>query len=259
MKNRLIFITILILFALILSSLFIYKYKSFFSKSSKRTEQSTNLNPLSKIPMPLMSFPGKIAQINGNILLVTQTNFGRPFSLQVRVTAKTLISRPPISIPFLFPNNVAVEPIKRLLLGDLKVGKEIISYTNIDIRLLKVNDQFEANQIIVEPPVNTIFGIITGFKDNVISLKGFPPNPSASLQTTSLHENDYSITVRSTTEISRLEKDGQPGKFNFSDLKVGNNINVFSRVDTRSVFNFDALRIEPYEPSPPPVPTSGVK
>jgi len=257
MKNRLILIAILIFFALILSSLFIYK--SFLSKSSKRTEQSTTLNPLSKIPMPLMSFPGKIAQINGNILLVTQTNFGQPFSLQVRVTAKTLISRPPITIPFLFPNNVTVESAKKLSLSDLKVGKEIISYSNIDVRLLKVNDQFEANQILVEPPVNTIFGTITKIKDNVISLKGFPPNPSASLQTTSLHENDYSITVRSTTEISRLEKDGQPGKFNFSNLKVGNYINVFSRVDTRSTFSFDALRIEPYEPAPPPVPTFGVK
>jgi len=247
MKNRLILIAILILFALILSSLFIYK--SFLSKRTgvglKKTEQSTNLNPLSKIRTPLMSFPGKIAQINGNTLLVTQTNFGQPFSLQVRVTDKTFISTSPISIPFLFPNNVTVESVKKLSLSDLKVGEQMISYTNADIRLLKVNDQFEANQIIVEPPVNTIFGTITKIKDNVISLKGLPPNPSASLQTTSLHENDYSITVTSTTEISRLEKDGQPGKFNFSDLKVGNSINVFSRVDTRSVFNFDALRIEP--------------
>lgn len=257
--------TLILFFLLILVLFFVFIYKNSLLKKDKEILKTYLSNQPGK-NLPINNFPGKILSIGKDFILVTQTftvvDQNQNIVFKVLITNETKIQKAPSvqdTIPYVFPNNTATSSAHSkdpsFSSKDLKPNQEISAYSNDDLRTLKLNE-FEASLIMIQPIINTVYGKITKIKGSVIYLKGSPPNLYNSTQSTSLSENEYIVTVTPRTEISNLSKEGKGVKFSLDDLKIGNYISVFTEVDTRSMFTFEALRIEPAPASPiiPPIP-----
>lgn len=259
-KNVLISFSIL-LFLLTLTLFFIFIYKNSLFKKDRELLQTYLSNQPGK-NLPIKYFPGKILSVEKNAILVAQTftTVGQTqnITFKVLITNKTVFNNTASvdnSINYIFQNNTATTSSKSkdLSFKDLKPNQEIVVYSDEDLWTLKSNE-FEASSITLQPIINTVYGKITGIKGNLISIRGFPPNMYDTTQTTPLKDNDYVITITPQTEISSLSEQGTGIKFSLDDLKVGNYINVYTKVDTRSMFTFEAMRIEPFTEQPLPTP-----
>lgn len=253
-KNILISFFVL-LFLFILTLFFIFIYKNSLLKKDREARQIYFSNHPGK-DYPITTFAGKILSVEENAILVAQTftvaDQNKNITYKVLITDKTIFNAAlsvEDSIPYFFKDNTATPSLifKYSSIKDLKPNQEIIVNSNIDLRTLKSNE-FEASSIIVQPLVNTVYGTITAINGKTISLRGFPPDIMNSTQSTPLEKSDYVVTVTPQTEISRLSEQNTGIRLSFGDLKVGNHINVFAKVDTRLIFTFDAMRIEPSEP-----------
>ncbi|PIZ67988.1 hypothetical protein COY12_00910 [Candidatus Roizmanbacteria bacterium CG_4_10_14_0_2_um_filter_33_96] len=260
---------VLILFFLLTLILsFIFIYRNSLLKKDKEILKTYLSNQPGK-NLPINNFPGKIISVEKDYILVSQTftlnSQNQNITFKVLMTNETKIQKAPSvqdTIPYVFPNNTATSSAQSkdpsFSFKDLKPNQEITIFSDKDLRILK-SKEFVASSIMIQPIINTVYGNITNIKENTIFLKGFPPNPYNTTQTTSLKDNNYIVTVTPQTEISRFSEQGAGIKFNLDNLKIGNYINIFTEVDTRSTFTFEAMRIEPFDPpsisSPPQLTT----
>lgn len=228
-------------------------------KNNSPIIQSTSSNIL-YLTNPVVSFSGKIDNINGNIITVSQdmvfSQKNKKITYKASVNDKTIFSSPPNFIPYLFkqPTPASGSAIKQLTIRDLKVGQLVMIGTNTDLRSLN-SDQFEATSISLLPNITFINGKITAINGGELTVRGVTITPpTAIINTQPPKEKDYIIIVNPNTEISGSSapsvpydpnKPPKPEKYALSDLKKDMQITVYSEENAETADKLTAQRIEP--------------
>ena len=252
--------------------------------SKKWPNEAVSSNILS-ITQPVNSFTGTVDLVLGNRVLISQkqtivqnnTSPAQPnttprpslnptpkvvtVSYQVLVTDKTSIFQPMQEASYLFKQTPPSSPSK-LSIKDIKVGQLITAYSGVvDLRTLKDN-VFEATTIVLPQAVSAINGTIVKIEGNSIVFDAILPPPPGTVSGSSapapaLHK-EYSISVTSTTEISRMNG-ATPEKLTIADLNANTQSTIYVSNDIYSQSKLVALRIMPLSTPPPLAPPQAVE
>lgn len=233
---------------------------------------------------PISSFSGIIEKIDGNTITVTQPysylerGFELPtlystggsrdkllktknLSFQVDVLSTTHILRSQVSVPYLFNRSATSSSMSaQLSPRDLKRGERVEISGGFDLRTLK-GSRLQANRVELASFINRINGTITQLSGSTLRIQSTQLDRNANQ-----NEKEYVITVKSDTEISRLnnkpaQMSGQavseqsPEKLQIGDLKKGMQVSIYTDSDITVGNAFSALRIEPVAPTPTGVVT----
>ncbi len=176
---------------------------------------------------------------------------------KVKITGNTIITRPPLNIPYLF-NTQSVAP-KPTSINDIKEGEYATAMFPQDLRLSK-SSEINAISISLLPIPNVINGKITAVKQNILTVDGSPsPTSPENSSIVEIHKT-YKVNVTDKTEISRYTPpdlrsshpmEAKKERFLLKDLALNMPIVVYTDVDVTTNDNINALRIEPVTDVPP--------
>lgn len=268
----------------------------------KKTTE-TNLPDILFLTSPVTEFTGKVDKVSGNTIWVSgkysitppptppnnPTNAPgqvitvpplpptKTLSYKVNIVPYTQITRPDITVVYLFNKNTPT-PTPKLTVNDIKTGQMVTVSVNGDLRS-NTSKEVNAYTIKLPPFINVLKGKITGIKSNegLVILKAMTPARVVLNEPTSAPvENEYAVSVTQATEISLLgaaetpksgatPKPPKPVKYEITDLKTDIQITVYADSDVVDNHKIKALRIEPpadfmpVEPSKTPTSTVSPK
>lgn len=223
------------------------------------------------------TLPNNPTNVPGQVITVPPLPPTKTLSYKVNIASYTQITRPDITVVYLFNKNTPT-PTPKLTINDIKTGQTVTISTTRDLRS-NTSKEVDAYTIKLPPFINKLTGKITSIKSNegLIILKAMTPARIIPNEPTSTPvENEYAVSVTQTTEISRpgtvetaktgtTPKPPQPVKYEITDLKADIQITVYADSDVIDNHKIKALRIEPpadfvpLEPSKTPTSTVSPK
>ncbi len=226
---------------------------------------------------PVPTLPNNPTNVPGQVITVPPLPPTKTLSYKVNIASYTQITRPDITVVYLFNKNTPM-PTPKLTVNDIKTGQSVTISITSDLRS-NTSKEVEAYTIKLPAFINKLTGKITGIKSNegIIILKAITPARTIPNEPTLTPvENEYAVSVTQTTEISNLgptetpksgaiPKPPKPVKYEITDLKEGIQITVYADSDVIDNHKIKALRIEPpadFEPlesSKTPTPTVSAK
>ena len=237
---------------------------------------------------PVTSFSGKVSKVAGNRVWITQkytysapmvipavanTKAGTPAPIPTPVTREitrefivgdnTVITQPPVNIPYLLITTTPAPPLK-LTIANLKIGQNISVNTNTDLRT--GGESAEATSVNLSSVINTFSGRITKIAgDTFTVIAPSIQQPGAVMEASKgPSETSYTVKVTDATEISRYgapkanpsEGPAAPSveKMSLKDLEVGTQVTVYTDKAVTVARDVVALRVEPAMPLPTMAP-----
>lgn len=205
------------------------------------------------LTQPVFSFNGIIETADRNtITLTTSFSPSKKLTYQVVLDSLTKLSRQSsMPIPYLFTEHPPATGSAQPVTSDLKLGQFITITSKTDLRT-SPQRKFVASAVIL-PPVSTSFGgIIAEIKGNRLTVKNMltPPLVTSEVQTAP-QEQTLTVAVTQETEISGLifasdpQKPPRPQQYSLSDLKVGQNISVYTSDQVTPDSLIKALKVDP--------------
>lgn len=263
----------------------------------------SNLPDILFLTNPVTEFTGKVDKVSGNTIWVSgkysitppPTPVNNPtnapgqvitipplpptktLSYKVNIASYTQITRPDITVVYLFNKNTPI-PTPKLTVSDIKTGQMVTISVTRDLRS-NTSKEVDATVVKLPPFINMLTGKITSIKasEGLIILKAMTPARVVLNEPTSTPvENEYAVSVTQATEISLMgtaetpktgvsPKPPKPVKYEITDLKEGIQITVYADSDVIDNRKIKALRIEPpidfvlLEPSKTPTSTVSPK
>lgn len=277
---------LLIIFVIVILSLTggYYLYQNRENIFGKKAVSGSSIPNILFFTNPVTEFTGKVDKISDNSIWISQkytiTHPPLPsnaptmipgqlitvpplpptkiFTYKVNIVPYTIISRPDLSVTYLF-KKITPTPSPKLTIEDVHEGQIVSVVSASDLRTLKT-EEFVAYSLKLPPLVNTINGKITSIntKDSIIILKATQPAQPGDTQpaTQPAKEIEYSVSIAQDTEISRMSKAETPKagvtpkppqsvRYQIADLKQDMQITVSTDTDVIENHKLKALRIEP--------------
>lgn len=175
----------------------------------------------------------------------------KKITYRVKITTNTIISRPPLNIPYLF--QAPSSSPSQISINDIKEGEYVTIMFPRDLRLPNSSEE-SAISLSLLPIPNVINGKITAIKQNILTVEGSPSPTSPENSSISEIHKIYLVNISDKTEISRYTPpdirstnpvEAKKEKFQLKDLAFNMPIVVYTDVDVTTNDHVNALRIEP--------------
>jgi hypothetical protein len=208
------------------------------------------------ITSPTHAITGTIKEIDGDTVSLNLENSTSTDLYKIKINEDTSFYQPTLYVNYLLSERVAINP-QSSDINNLVIGQKIIVNSTNDIRLLSPS-QILASSITTPLMINGITGQIMSINQSELILTATPPtlpsNASAIETSDTQSEKKYTVKIDSNTEISlqSVDTNYRPIFYKLSDLKIGQDVLVYSLEDVVDSTDLTALRIEPIISSPSP-------
>lgn len=226
----------IILFLIVLFLLFILGSFFFMRKFLAKNQTSSP-----SYDAPLFSFSGKIVEIYGDSMKVTQETFNQKNTSYIfKITPKTQFSSVPIFIPYSLKNASESAKVKSPQLSDLRVGQSV-GIVSVEDLTIPQDDGFDTSSVTIMPGLTSVRGILIQIGTNSFVIRANPPSVS--------QVKDYTFNTNQETEIVLADKfDGsnnpEKRQLTLSELKNSKEIVVYTENDLNFSSTSLAKKIE---------------
>lgn len=235
-----------------------------FNPTNKKTIISRNILLLTN---PVMNFCGKVQKVEKEALWLTRTVYTQEklsaplkentLTYKITIGEQTKMQYLPPAIPYLFKAKSEIRPAYiKPDMSKFRIGQVINVTSREDLRRYP-KDTFTAEFVYLQPVVNSVFGIISQVQSHSLRLNALLP-PKLPFAKADNREEDqprypkervYTVQVDPNTEISWWDNTNpaqpKPVKFDFSELKVGLPVAVYTDLDVYETDTIVALLIQP--------------
>lgn len=197
-----------------------------FGLNLLRTQkQVSSLDRILSLTNPVYSFSGTVESKDNNLLVVSENV--KKLTFNVLVSESTAIARTFSFVPYSFKTSQTPDSAlaqTQLKIADIKAGDVISATASVDLRTL-AKPEFEAVSILVDPGVNSFFGVITDINGATIKVKATIGGPGINSLAEQPAQKEFTVKVNSDTEISQPGisadplKPSAPKKLSLSDLE----------------------------------------
>jgi hypothetical protein len=276
--------TFILFFLFLISAAIFFFSLSIASQKSKKNQTLSSLPPPSKnilfYTSPINNLSLKVEKIEGEEILASKEFYynpaapeifmplpGKPpenitppptphkqiLTFKIKITPKTVIEQENAFIPLFFQKP---KPPK-LTLADIKKQDNINVFFKEDLRTVTDN-KLTALRIVLPPITNQITGKITKIEKDKIQIETTQIMPPPMMELSQKPQNTFNFLVDNETEVSYQKKvqEPMPGtstpvetfkpvQESIADLKVGDQVRIYSFSDILKTQNPKAVRIEP--------------
>jgi preprotein translocase subunit YajC len=272
-----------VLFFLFIISAFIFFFSlSLARQKSKKNQTLSSLPPPSKnilfYTSPINNLSLKVEKIEGEEILGSKEFYYNPagpemfmplstpenitppptpykqiLTFKIKTTPKTIIEQENAFIPLFFQK----PKTQKLTLADIKKQDNINVFFKEDLRTVTDN-KLTALRIVLPPITNQITGKITKIEKDKIQIETTQMMPPSMMAPTPKPQTTFTFLVDNETEVSyqKKVKEPMPGtstpvetfkpvQESIADLKVGDQVRIYSFSDILKTQNPKAVRIEP--------------
>lgn len=208
----------------------------------------------------IIALPPAAGQKAATAVTPQPTPLPKTITFRVMVGKNTVFNRSASFVPYLLKTSNPQTPTQ-VTLNDVQVGQMVTVSSAKDLRTVS-SDEFEATQVQLPAPVNTMSGKIAQIQNGIMSVKGYLPNygagpgVAATQQTAAPKEETFNFKVTDETEISgnlppeAVKPGEQPKaptvkKYSLDELKVNQQVTVYADGEVAPGKTANALRIEP--------------
>jgi hypothetical protein len=276
--------TFILFFLFLISAAIFFFSLSLAHQKSKKNQILSSLPPPSKnilfYTSPINNLSLKVEKIEGEEILASKEFYynpaapeifmplpGKPpenitppptpykqiLAFKIKITPKTVIEQENAFIPLFFQKP---KPPK-LTLTDIKKQDNINVFFKEDLRTVTDN-KLTALRIVLPPITNQITGKITKIEKDKIQIETTQIMPPPMMELSQKPQNTFNFLVDNETEVSYQKKvqEPMPGtstpvetfkpvQESIADLKVGDQVRIYSFSDILKTQNPKAVRIEP--------------
>jgi hypothetical protein len=181
------------------------------------------------------------------------TPYKQILTFKIKITPKTVIEQENAFIPLFFQK----PKTPKLTLADIKKQENINVFFKEDLRTVTDN-KLTALRIVLPPITNQITGKITKIEKDTIQIETTQIIPPPMIELTQKPQTTFTFLVDNETEVSYQKKVKEPMsgtstpvetfkpvQESITDLKVGDQVRIYSFSDILKTQNPKAVRIEP--------------